>query len=249
MNSAVIIEDETNARDLLTHLCVNYCNLEIVGTADNIVEGEKLLRLLNPDILFLDISLPGKNGFELLKRIQPMETQVIFVTAYNEFAIKAIKVSAVDYLLKPIEIKELKTAVEKALYNIQQKNINQQLTALIENLGGMPNKRKIAIPESNGMQYIEISEIIRLKAMGRYSEVYLKSGKKMVVSRNLGEFEILLNPHEFIRVHHSHLINSKHVVAFEKSNGGHLKMSDGSTVEVSRRKKEELFKRLGFTAF
>lgn len=249
MNRAVIVEDETNARDLLTHLCVKYCNLEIVGTADNIEDGEKLLRALKPEILFLDISLPGKNGFELLKRIQPLESQVIFVTAYNQFAIQAIKVSAVDYLLKPIEINELKSAVKKAVYNVQQKKINQQLNALIENMGAMPGNRKIAIPESNGMQYIEIMEIIRLKAMGRYTEVYLKSGKKMVVSRNLGEFEILLNPHEFIRVHHSHLINAKHVVAFEKSNGGHLKMTDGSTVEVSRRKKDELFNRLGFTAF
>lgn len=241
---AFIVEDESNARDLLKHLCEKYCELEVTGTAENVDEAETGILDCKPDLVFLDISLPVHNGFELVKRMSPVDFQIIFVTAYDEYALQAIKASAVDYLLKPVSISELKRAVEKARNqaNRQQKldNMEQLLSQL---QAGAPAK-KISIPDGKGMIYLEITKIIRCKANGRYTEIYLDSGGKHLVTRNLGEFEQLLSPHGFIRVHHSHLINPAFMTAFEKSDGGFVKMKDGSEVEVSRRKRDDLFRSL-----
>lgn len=241
---AVIVEDEANARDLLRHLCEKYCDLEIVGTAETVDEAEILILDTKPDLVFLDISLPVHSGFELVKRMDPVDFQVVFVTAYDAYALQAIKASAVDYLLKPVAISELKKAVEKARNQLNQREQLDNLENLIHQLqAGAPSK-KISIPDGKGMLYIEITDIIRCKANGRYTELFLETGQKHLITRNLGEFEQLLTPYGFIRVHHSHLINPSHLLSFDKSDGGFIKMKDGSEVEVSRRKRDDLFRGL-----
>ncbi len=239
MKTAVIIEDEINARDLLKRYLEKYCDIEVAGDAGSVGAGVKVILDKKPDIVFLDISLPDQNGFDLITRLQPVEFEVVFVTAYDQYAIQAIKMSAVDYLLKPIDISELRVAVQKAKDRIDYKHSNQNLQVLLDNLKHPSNKR-IAIPDGHGFVYEDVSNIIRLRAHGRYTEIFIASGKKYLVTRNLGEFEKILVQHDFLRVHHSHMVNPAHIASFEKQDGGFLVMKDNSFVEVSRRNREAL---------
>lgn len=239
MKTTIIIEDEANARALLKRYVEKYCDLKVIGDAENVAEGMALILELKPDLVFLDISLPGQNGFELIRQLEPVNFEVIFVTAFDQYAIQAIKMSAVDYLLKPVDIAELRIAAQKAVARIDNRNANRNLEILLGNLNQNTTSRKIAIPDGHGFVYEEISNIIRLKADGRYTEIYT-SGKKYVVTRNLGEFDKMLSQYSFLRVHHSHLINPTYISSYDKSDGGFLIMKDNSEVEVSRRNKEEL---------
>lgn len=238
MIKSIIIEDEINARALLRRYLEKYCQVEVSAEAGSVAEGITAILEHKPDIVFLDISLPKQNGFELIQQLQPINFEVIFVTAYDQYAIQAIKLSAIDYLLKPIDISELRQAVLRAEERIQSKQGSQNLAALADNLKQHENKR-IVIPDGHSYIYEEIANIIRLQAQGRYSEIYTV-GKKYTVTRNLGEFDKLLHPSNFLRVHHSHLINPLHIASFEKNDGGYLVMKDGSTVEVSRKNREAL---------
>jgi two-component system LytT family response regulator len=238
MNTAVLIEDEVNARILLSHCLENYCNISIVGAAENVNDGIKIILEKKPNIVFLDISLPDNSGFELIRLLQPVNFEVIFVTAHDQYALQAIKLSAVDYLLKPIDIDELKQAVKKAEERLSYKQSNLNLSILLENI--MTEKKRIAIPNGSSYIYENVSDIIRLKAQGRYTEIYTASEKKYTVTRNLGEFDKLLSKYKFLRVHHSHLINPLYILSFEKQNGGYLIMKDKVIIEVSRRNRDTL---------
>jgi two-component system LytT family response regulator len=238
MRTAVIIEDEMHARALLRRYLEKYCEIMVSGEAENVEEGIEAILDKKPDMVFLDISLPDQNGFELIRRLQPVNFEVIFVTAYEQYAMQAIKLSAVDYLLKPIDIGELRQAVQRAGDRIEYKRHNENLLVLLENMKQPENKR-IAIPDGHSYVYEEISNIIRLRAQGRYTEIFT-AGKKYTVTRNLGEFDKILSQYRFLRVHHSHLINPIHIVSFEKQDGGFLIMKDKSSVEVSRKNREAL---------
>lgn len=242
MKKAILVEDESHARALLKRYVEKYCELDVIGEAENVSEGVQLVLERKPDIVFLDISLPGLNGFELIRQLQPISFEVIFVTAFDQYAIQAIKLSAVDYLLKPIDIGELRVASLKAIERINFKNVNRNLDILLDNISHNTTSRKIAIPDGHGFVYEEISNIIRLKASGRYTEIFTASGKKYLVTRNLGEFDKMLSQYTFLRVHHSHLINPVHISSYDKSDGGFLIMNDKSEVEVSRKNKEELLR-------
>ncbi len=239
MKTAVIIEDEPNARALLHHYVVKYCELSIAGEAENVGNGVRLILEKKPDLVFLDISLPDHSGFELIKRLHPVGFEIIFVTAYDQYALQAIRMSAVDYLLKPVDISELRQAVQRAKERIEYKRYNENLKVLLENLKQSEIKR-IAIPDGNSFQYEDTANIIRLQARGRYTEIFTSNNKKYTVTRNLGEFDKLLSQYKFLRVHHSHLINPVHILSFEKRDGGFLIMKDRSSVEVSRRNRETL---------
>lgn len=242
MTKAVVVEDELKARELLVKYVSKYCDTEVVGEAGNVDDAETMINDLKPDLIFLDISLPIHNGFELIERLQPINFEVIFITAYDQYAIQAIKMSAVDYLLKPVSISELKIAVQRAKEKIATKNRNKNLNVLLENLNQNHQSKKIAIPDGTSYIYEEVANIIRLQADGRYTKIYTSAGKHYMVTKNLGEFDKLLAPYSFLRVHHSHLVNPKHIDSFEKTDGGHLIMDDKSYVEVSRKNKEELIK-------
>lgn len=234
----LIIDDEKKSRESLKNLLLEYCtDVSIEGMADTVEKGLELIKQTNPQLVFLDIEMQSSTGFDLLKKVVKLNFEVIFTTAYEQYALKAIKFSALDYLLKPIDVNELKQAIEK----YKQKNSlpeNKKLEQLIQNI---QNKvpRKITLSTSEGLLFVEIDKIIRCEAQGAYTVFYLKDNRKIMVSKNLKEYENLLSDQGFVRVHNSHLVNIKEVQKFIKSDGGTIILKDGTQVAVSNSKREE----------
>ena len=241
MIKAVIIDDEQAAVEGLATMLKEYVEgVEVIATANGIVDGIKTIVNLKPDLVFLDVEMPYGNGFDVLEAIPDKTFEVIFVTAYDHYAIKAIKHSAVDYLLKPIDIDDLEKAVEKAK-EASEKDNNQRYDTLLENMRGT-RPLKLALPTLDGFLYIPVEHICRIEANGSYSDVYLDNGEKHIVSRNLRWYEELLDPSVFFRAHKSHLLNLKRVKKYSRAEGGQVEMEDGSIVEISRRKKDDFQK-------
>ncbi len=246
MIKAVIIEDEQKSREMLAMLVEKNCpQLEIAGLAKNVKEGIELINSFKPDLVFLDISMPDGTGFDLLEAVQGKKFELIFTTATDKHALKAIKYSACDYLLKPIDIDELKVAVEKVLQKKNSTPSMDNLQFLIQQLKKADdNYQKITLPTGNAYEIINIKDIIRCEADASYTHFYLVGGKKLMVSASLKHYEDLLPENEFIRVHHQHLINMNHVTRYLKQDGGYAVMSDGTQIEISRRKKDAFMERL-----
>lgn len=235
----VIIDDEPDAVNFIQSIVQEYCpKLEIVGKAHSIKDGTKLIIDKTPDLVFLDVEMPHGTGFDLLANFPEKTFDVIFVTAFNHYAINAIKFSAVDYILKPININEFIKAVDK----VQDKTAsheykNASFTALLENVkSSMPGK--LAIPTSDGMEYLNTKEIIRIEADRSYSWFFLQDKRKLLVSRNLKEYQELLTDRNFFRTHNSHLINLEHVKKYIRHEGGAIELIDGSQVPISRGKRD-----------
>ena len=246
MIRAVIVEDEKKSRELLHKMVEKHCpQLTVVGTAENVKMGTELIRKEKPELLFLDIAMPDGTGFDLLERVQDMNFEVIFTTATDKYAVKAIKYSALDYLLKPIDVEELKVAVNKVAEQQSSLSNVQNLQFLLQNIKKSDdNYNKITLPTGNAYEVVSIQDIIRCEAEGNYTTFILANQRKLLVSVGLKHYEDLL-PHEhFIRVHHHHLININHVVRYLKVDGGYAVMSDGSQIEISRRKKDGFLQRL-----
>jgi two-component system LytT family response regulator len=244
---ALIIEDEIKSREMLVGLIKsNFPEITILGTAKNVKEAVEQINSLKPNLLFLDISMPDGTGFDVLEKTQDFKYDIVFTTATDKHAIKAIKYSACDYLLKPIDIDELKLTVQKLI----EKKANvfpgmENLQFLIQNLKRADdNYSKITLPTGNAYEIINIKDIIRCEADGSYTVFFLVGGKKLMVSASLKHYEDLLPSKEFIRIHHHHLINMNHVIRFLKVDGGYAVMSDESQIEISRRKKEAFIERL-----
>lgn len=238
--TAVIIDDEEMSRRTLGTLLNNYCpEIEILGQASNAKEAYDLIQKERPTLIFLDIEMPHGSGFDLLNLFPSIDFEVIFVTAFDQYAIKAIKFCALDYLLKPIDVEELKTAVKKVSNKTVQPTPSSQYEMLFENLknDSDPNNR-IALPSINGLEFIKVKEIIRCEADGRYTKFYFKKGPPKLVTQNLKEVTSMLESYSFFRIHHSHLICIKKITKYFKGDGGYVVMEDGSTIDVSRRKKE-----------
>ncbi len=242
MIKTIIIDDEKLAVNYLKNLLNEYCkNIEILGTARSIKEGVELINRTKPDLVFLDIEMPFGTGFDLLSKLDKIDFQVIFVTAYNKYAIQAIKCNALDYILKPIDIDELKKAVSKV--DIKDKS-NDRINSLIESVIGKDLPTKIALADDGGYTMVNIDSIIRCESSGYYTIFYIEKQDNITVSTTLKKYEDILPKDKFIRVHQSHVVNLNKVAKYYKTDGGYLLMSDGSTVSVSRRKREELEKRL-----
>lgn len=237
----IIVEDEKNSREGLKNLLSEFCpTTEVIGMASNVDEGLKLIKELEPDLLLLDIEMQSATGFDLLEKVADIRFDVIFTTAYEQYAIKAIKFSAMDYLLKPIDIKELIQAVERVQNKRSNGASNQQVKYLLENLQAAPSKiNKITLSTSDGMVFLPVSEIIRCEAQGAYTQFNLKNGKKILVSKNLKEYELLLHDYKFLRVHNSHLINLEEVGRYVKADGGYAVMNDGTHIPISNTRKDE----------
>ncbi|MFT3750736.1 MAG: LytTR family DNA-binding domain-containing protein [Agriterribacter sp.] len=239
MIKAIIVDDEPKGRMALREKIKVYCpTVDIVGQAGDGLEAIVLIDTLKPELLFLDIEMPQMNGFEILKQIKEKNFFIIFTTAYDQYAIQAIKYSAFDYLLKPIDIEELRTAVNK----IETTNENQfkaQIKLLQENLA-MPVKKlhKLAIPTQEGILFVDINHVIHLEASSNYTTIYLTDKTKIVASKTLKEFNELLPVDMFFRTHHSHIINLNFIKRYIKGDGGQIELTDGSYVEVSRKNKE-----------
>ncbi|RYZ55152.1 MAG: response regulator transcription factor [Sphingobacteriales bacterium] len=236
---AVIIEDEKKSRELLKSLIETFCpEVTISGTADSVVKGISLIKTVQPDIVLLDIEMQSGTGFDLLQQLDQFSFEVIFTTAYEQYALKAIKFSALDYLLKPIDVQDLQQAIRKATEKRSRGPENINLEQLVHNL--RHNKApKISISTSEEILFIEVEQITRCEANGAYTIFYLRNGSKVMASKNLKEFEAMLSDHQFYRVHHSHLINMREVQKYIKADGGMIEMKDGSRVSLSHTRKEE----------
>jgi two-component system LytT family response regulator len=242
---AIIVEDEKSNRDNLAKLLSEYCrDVKLVAQCKSAIEGRKAICELDPDLVFLDIEMPGGSGFSMLESIGEINVEVIFVTAFNHYGIKAVKFCALDYLLKPIDILELSQAVEKVEKRLSEKSENLRMKTMLNNQQGKMANPKIALPLSDKIEFIEISSIIRCEGEGNYTHIYLSNGESILASKTLKEFDELLSDYNFLRTHQSHLINLNEVKSYIKSDGGYIKMKDGSTVSISRQRKEMVLEKL-----
>ncbi|MEM6802230.1 MAG: LytTR family DNA-binding domain-containing protein [Bacteroidota bacterium] len=241
---SILVDDESGNRENLRSLLESYCpQIEIMAEADSAVSAMDVIQEHKPQLLFLDIEMPNGNGFDLLSRLDRIDFEIIFVTAFNKYALKAIKFCALDYILKPIDILDLKSAVQKAEKRVLEQNQSQSWQVFLDNQKSQ-NNPKIALPSGNQIDYIPIAEIIRCRGEGNYTHFHLQTGKALMVSKTLKEFEELLKEHRFIRVHQSHLINVRFVKSYVKSDGGYLRMEDQSEIPISRQRKEYVLERL-----
>ncbi len=242
MLKAIIIDDELKGRIALRQKLLDYCkNVQLAGEAENGEQGLLLIEKHHPDIIFLDIEMPRMNGFDMLKQVKEKNFQIIFTTAYDQYAITAIKYSAFDYLLKPIDIEELQSAIAR----ISNQSFNQtekKLDALEQNLGSKKIFNKIAVPTMQGLLFYDINSIIHLEAQSNYTILYFTDHSKLTASKTLKEFEELLPEDIFFRTHHSHIINLNFIKRYIKGDGGQIEMQNGNYVDVARRKKEEFLK-------
>ena len=247
MLTAIIIDDETSSRNSLKQKLAHHCTeIEIIGECENGEAGIKMLSNKNPDIVFLDVEMPRMNGFTMLQQLPHKNFEVIFITAYDHYAIKAIKFSALDYLVKPVAIEDLKAAIEKVAQKRKQSKGNERLELLLENL--MTDKKelqRIAIPSMEGLQFVETGHIIYLEANSNYTCFYLTNNTKITVAKTLKDFEELLPTSVFMRIHHSYIINKNLVKKYIKGEGGQVQMINDTVLDVARRKKEEFMKAMG----
>ena len=233
--TAVIVDDELYGRENLKKIIETYCpEIEILGLADSVVCAAELVKAHKPDVVFLDINMPVLDGFDFLEEYDERDFMVVFVSAHEEFGINAVKAGAADYLLKPVNIKELKQTVKRLLL-LQNKKREDEIIF---------EKDKLVIPASHGFNVLVIDDIIRLEAEGCYTKVIIKGGKDIIVSRTLKDFEDKIPKEKFYRVHKSHLINLSCVKEYSNDNGSFVIMTDGSKIEISRRKAPEFIKKI-----
>lgn len=245
MLTAVIIDDETKGRMALKQKLQDYCPMvEVIGEAADGTEGIQLIEKHRPQIIFLDIEMPRMDGFEMLRQVNHKDFHIIFTTAYDQYAIKAIKYAAFDYLLKPVDIEELKIAVERINQQSAQLTV-KKLDTLEHNLQTIQTLNKLAIPTLEGYLFFDISHIIHLEAQSNYTVIYFTDYPKLIASRTLKDFEELLPAETFFRPHHSHIINLNYIKRYLKGDGGQIEMQNGNFVTVARRKKDEFLKTIG----
>jgi two-component system LytT family response regulator len=244
----VLIDDEDKNTRAMKTMLNEFCpDTEFGGSATDVDEGERLIRKVQPDLVFLDIQMPHGNAFELLDRMLPVRFEVIFVTAFSDYGLKAFKYCALDYLLKPVDIGELTVAVQKASERLRLKNINQQMGNLLANLR-QPSvtSYKLALPNVDNLVFISVEDIIRCEARGGYTFFFMKSGEEIPSTKAIGEYEELLPSDIFLRVHHSHIVNISCIRKYHKGRGGYIEMDGRVMIDVSVRRKNEFLGRFGF---
>lgn len=246
MIKAIIIEDEPHCRkSLLDALAKTKVGTEIMAQCGTVQEGLDAVRRFQPQLIFLDVEIGKETGFDFLQQVGKLDFEVIFTTAYEGYALKAIKFCALDYLLKPISVDELEQALLKFEDKKMDTSANKKVEELILNLKATQGEtKKIALPTSNGLTFIPIRNIIRCEADVNYTLFHLLNKEKLLVSKTLKEFEEMLEEYYFFRVHNTHLINMDHIKKYVKGEGGMVIMDDGSEIDVSRRRKEEFLRRL-----
>lgn len=237
--NAIIIDDEERARNTLSSLLLSYCpEIKVLDTCSNVPDGVLAINKNKPDVVFLDIEMPDYNGFELLGFFREIDFDIIFVTAYSEYAIKAFEISAVDYILKPIDIDQLKNSVEKLKQKKLHSQMQEQIALLKDSYKG-DDIRKIALSMSNGLTFVEIADIVLLEADGAYTTFYLKDGQKVLVSKKLKFYEdILSNRRFFFRTHRSYFVNVNFIKKYSRSENAIL-MDNEMSITISRDRKQE----------
>ena len=243
MISAVIIDDEDNNIENVKELLRLHCpEVMVVSSAFNAELGKKIILSDKPDLVFLDIQMPGKNGFELLQSLPAYSFEIIFVTAYDKYGIQAVKFAAIDYLLKPIDIDELKLAVKKAIHRIAERKQNILLENLIVLLTKNQDKdqHRIALPTAKEIRFVNPQRIIRCESSNNYTTFFLDTSEKLMVSRPIFEYDELLRDYGFIRCHQSHLVNKKYVKSWVREDGGYLLLEDKMQLPISKQKRDLL---------
>lgn len=245
MLRSIIVDDEFKSRESLKILLEDYCEgITVEATCQNVSEAENAINELKPDVVFLDIQLQRETGFDLLSKYEDFNFEVIFTTAYTEYAVKAFKFSAIDYLLKPIDIGELRKAIRKVA-KARDTAVTSRLQQLLQNLtNGSPENYKLALPTSDGLVFVKVNEILYCEASGNYTEIVMADNKKYVVSRTLKEYDDMLGGQNFYRIHHSYLINLNGIKRYVRGDGGYVVMSNEKLLDVSKRKKEGFLARI-----
>lgn len=241
----LIIDDEEEQRNLTKLFLSNYCPMvEVIGEANSVQTGIAAIKASSPNLILLDIDLGDGTGFDLIQKISPLTFQIIFITAHNDFAIKAFKYSALDYLLKPLDPEELQLAIQKAVQQYSQDKQKLQLSVLFNHIQNEDSLKKMVLKDSDNIYIVEIANIIRLEADKNYTIFYLADKQKLVISKTMKEFEHLLEKKGFFRCHQSHLVNLNFLSKIDKRDGGMLIMKDNSVVPLATRRKEELMQLL-----
>jgi two-component system, LytTR family, response regulator len=240
---AILIDDELSSLQNLQRKLTEFCpDVNIVATAQKPEDAILLIQQHKPDVIFLDIEMPRMNGFRMLDEIGEFDFDIIFTTAYNHYAVDAIRISAFDYLMKPIAIKDLQNAVER-LAKHRQLQTKDKLGVLKNSLNTTKSQEeKIVIPTSEGLEFIPIHTILHIESSSNYSKIYFQNGKSILVTKLLKDFEDMLLPYRFYRIHNSHLINLKYIEKYIKGEGGQVRLTNGTVIDVARRKKEEFLK-------
>jgi two-component system, LytTR family, response regulator len=244
MIRAIIIEDEPLSQEMLTLLLQRHKDdIEIIDTCSNPTDGIESIAKHEPDLIFLDIQMPKMNGFDMLKKISNINFEVIFTTAFDKYAIDAIRTCALDYLLKPVDDEDLTIAIGKCKERMKEKNTKQHFENLFNNLTNKnPLDKTLALSASDGISFVKMSDILRVEANGRYAKFYLLNKETILVSKTLGDFEDILSANQFFRIHDSAIINLNHVKKYTRGDGGTVLLSDNTELDVARRRKEEFVK-------
>ncbi|HEX3165376.1 MAG TPA: LytTR family DNA-binding domain-containing protein [Chitinophagaceae bacterium] len=246
MITAIIIDDEQNCIDSLVFDLQKHCkDVEILESCTTPKQGLLSIKKHRPDLVFLDVQMPWMSGFEMLELLDKIDFAIIFTTAFDQFAAKAFRISAIDYLLKPIDIHDLKEAIKKASEKIQQKSGTDNIANFLQNIKKPEVKQRIAVPGREGYEFIEAGKIIYAKAEGSYTHVFLNDKRKLIVSKTLSDIEELLPAEHFQRIHHSTLVNLSHITHLFKTDGGFVVLDNGEKLAVSKSRKESLMERLG----
>lgn len=248
MLKAIIVDDEVSCTDVLHWQLDTYCPaVNVLCECHSPEDAIEKIKSLQPDVVFLDIEMPGMNAFEMLNLLKPFTFEVIFTTAYNQFAVRAFKENAADYLLKPIEKSDLILAVDKLL-NKENINSQQKMETLLQLFKEqLKVNKKIALPTQDGMTFINVDQIVRVESDSNYSFVHLANGDNVCITKTLKQIEESLEGQPFYRVHQSHLVNLNHIVKYQKDGGGYLVMTDKTTINVARQRKDgfmDLFSKL-----
>lgn len=239
MIRTLLIDDEKNVRLRIKDMILeNFPQITVVGEADGVNSGAKAIESLKPELVLLDIRMEDGNAFDLLKRVKSISFKVIFITAYEEYALKAIKFSALDYLLKPVSVDDLRIAFDKAENQILT-DLRLQIASLQNNLQS-PKNKTIVLRTSEKIYLLEVNSIIRCEADRCYTYFFVNEQKKHIVSQPMKEYEDILKEYGFIRIHKSHLINMAFIESFDKADGGYIILKDKTEIPVSRRKRNEL---------
>ncbi len=244
--TCIITDDEKNSRETLRYLLAAIApEVVVLAEASNTVQANDYIERLQPEVLFLDINMPGQSGIEFVEEKGPFNCNVIFTTAYNEYAVKAFRLNAIDFLLKPIDPDELLAALKKVKDQpgILQKQQLQNVKEIIQNKDNTTLQR-LTLTTSEGIHFVRLDEIIYAEAMGSYSKFHIENQKPIIVSKGLKEYEELLSDFNFLRVHQSYIINLHYITKYVKGDGGQIWMSNGTEIEVSRRKKDEVVEAL-----
>jgi two-component system LytT family response regulator len=248
MLRAILVDDEENSLNALKQKIIHHCDaVTIIASCTKPDEAIEKINSLRPDILFLDIEMPGINGFSLLKKIDYKNSEIVFVTAYDHYAIKAIRFSALDYLVKPVDVDELKATIDRAIEKKNSGSSNQRLDLLLDHLSQTKKSfNRIAIPSHEGIQFIKVTDIIYLEANVNYTHIYTAENSKYIVSRTIKDFEEILPPETFIRIHNSYIINKDYLQKYIRGEGGQVVLSNGVVLDVAKRKKAEFLKAIGY---